>query len=439
MSPCRLGMVREWKTDAERRAPLVPETVARLVREGDLEVLVEPSPSRVFADAEYAAAGARITSDLSDCDFLLGIKEMGMDRLFAGKPHLFFSHTIKGQAYNMPLLERLLADGCTLLDYELVRDESGKRTIFFGEQAGQAGMVNSLWTLGRRWDAKGVATPLAELRQARTYDSLEEARVALRAAGAAIRQSPPSGGPIVVGLTGSGNVTRGAADVLAELEPVRITAEELLERSSEELARLGPVIEVRLTDEHYARRREGGGAFDKAHYREHPELYVGRFEEFLPHLTMLVTGHFWAPPFPRLVTEEWLRAAHAPGTTEPRLQVIGDVTCDPGGSIASTLRATLPDDPCYVYDPATGTATSGFEGAGLAVMAVDILPTEIARESSLAFDRYLSPWIVDLARADWGRPLDELAIPEPFRRAIIAHRGSLAPEQAHLEAALTRR
>jgi alpha-aminoadipic semialdehyde synthase len=55
-----------------------------------------------------------------------------------------FSHTAKGQSYNTPLLERFIKDLRAdsnkkyrrLIDYELLTDGDGKRTIGFGYHAG---------------------------------------------------------------------------------------------------------------------------------------------------------------------------------------------------------------------------------------------------------------------------------------------------------------
>jgi alpha-aminoadipic semialdehyde synthase len=60
---------------------------------------------------------------------------------------MMFSHTVKGQPYNTPLLARFLASPGSsaasaellprLVDYELLTDEaSGKRTVGFGWFAG---------------------------------------------------------------------------------------------------------------------------------------------------------------------------------------------------------------------------------------------------------------------------------------------------------------
>ena len=62
------------------------------------------------------------------------------------RTQIMFSHTIKGQSYNMPLLSKFLNTNNapdshllpTLLDWELFTDASGKRTCGFGWYAGGA-------------------------------------------------------------------------------------------------------------------------------------------------------------------------------------------------------------------------------------------------------------------------------------------------------------
>ena len=70
-----IGIRREDKSVWERRAPLVPEDVARIVA-GGTEVHVQRSPSRCFPDEEYARAGARLSDDLGAAQVVLAVKEI---------------------------------------------------------------------------------------------------------------------------------------------------------------------------------------------------------------------------------------------------------------------------------------------------------------------------------------------------------------------------
>jgi alanine dehydrogenase len=142
--PGAIGIRSETKSPWERRTPVNPDLARHLVEDERIRVLVQPSARRVFSDREFVRAGAEITTDLSDANVILGVKEIPPDALVAGKTYMFFSHVIKGQPYNMPMLRRLIDLGCTLIDYETVADDTGRRLVFFGRFAGLAGMIDTL-------------------------------------------------------------------------------------------------------------------------------------------------------------------------------------------------------------------------------------------------------------------------------------------------------
>ena len=186
----RIGIRREDKDRWEARVPLIPDDVVRLTSSGAAEIVVQPSPRRVFTEAEYVQAGARVDEDLSACDVVLAVKEIPRELFAPGKTYAFFSHTIKGQPYNMDMLRRLMDLRCQLIDYERITDESGRRIIFFSRFAGLAGAIDSLWVLGRRLEWEGLSpNPFAALEQTYTYPTLEAALAAVREVGAG---SPPT-------------------------------------------------------------------------------------------------------------------------------------------------------------------------------------------------------------------------------------------------------
>lgn len=145
-----IGVRREDKSDWERRTPITPAVAAPLREQHGIQVVVQPAPQRAFTAAEFEAAGAQVQEDLSGCPVVLGIKEIPKSAFLPGQAYVFFAHVIKGQPFNMPMLQRMLDLGCTLIDYEKVTDDAGRRLIFFGWHAGVAGMLETLWTLGQR-------------------------------------------------------------------------------------------------------------------------------------------------------------------------------------------------------------------------------------------------------------------------------------------------
>ncbi len=406
-----IGIRQEDKNRWERRAPLTPGHVRELVRDRGLRVAVEPSPFRVYPDDDYRAAGATLTADLTGCRAILCVKEVPIAKLVPDHPYLMFSHVIKGQAYNMPLLRRFLTDGCTLIDYESIVDRYGERLIFFGRHAGYAGMIDGLWTLGRRLAERGVDTAFAGVEPAHRYRSVAAATDYLtERVGRRIREVgiAPELHPLVIGFTGGGNVSQGAQQILEALPIVEVDPDDLpafLSKSDISRHAIYKVVFRRMHREHFARH--------------------------LPHLTLLVNGIYWQPATPRLVSQADLVRLWAGG--RPKLEVIADISCDVEGSIEATVRATTPDDPVYVYDPATGGATSGFDGPGPAIMAVDNLPAELPRDATDHFGDSLYPFIGELAAAAFDRPFEHLALPAAILGATVTHKGELTPEFRYLE------
>ncbi|MEJ2209982.1 MAG: bifunctional lysine ketoglutarate reductase /saccharopine dehydrogenase family protein [Anaerolineae bacterium] len=426
-----IGIRREDKSEWERRVPITPRDAADL-RQAGVDIIVQTSPIRAFDDEEFSAAGIPVQRELAACPVILGIKEMPQEIFEPGKAYVFFAHVIKGQPYNMDMLRRLLELGCTLIDYERIVDDQNRRLIFFGWHAGVAGMINTLWALGQRLAWEGIPNPLDRLRQTRTYRDLDEARIGLTEARARIETEglPAAVTPLVIGVAGYGNVSRGAQEMLDLLPTIEIDPREVPALvSSGEYSR-HHVYKAVFHERHLVEPVEPGAVFHLQDYYDHPEKYRGVFESYLPYLNVVVNAIFWTERYPRLVTKEGLKALFAgPG---PRLRVIGDISCDVEGAIEATVKATEPGDPLYVYDPRDGSVADGHEGRGVVIMAVDILPSELPREASADFSRVLKPYIPALARCDLAAPLQDLDLPPEIKRAVIAHQGHLAPDYEYI-------
>jgi len=429
----RIGIRREDKSIWERRVPIIPEHARQLQEKHGIQVWVQPSEIRVFREKEFARAGVRIEQDLSPCPVIFGVKEIPPRLFQPNHAYVFFAHVIKGQLYNMPMLKKMLELGCTLIDYEKVTDEKGRRLIFFGRQAGQAGMINTLWALGRRLERRGIPNPFTDLRQTRHYHNLSAAKAAVAAVGERIAREglPEQITPFICGFAGYGNVFRGADEIIKllpvqEIEPRQVTA---VAQSTDYAC--NAVYKVVFKEEHTVEPVSPEHGFELQDYYDHPEKYRGKFNTYLPHLTTLVNCTYWEARYPRLVTKADLRELFRAG--EPRLQVIGDISCDIEGAIESTVKCTEPGEPVFVYDPFGDHATAGFEGEGLLVMAVDILPSELPRDASEYFSGVLMEYVPAIAQADYSVPFEELALPPEIKRAVIVHRGELTPEYRYLE------
>jgi alpha-aminoadipic semialdehyde synthase len=427
-----IAVRRETKSLWERRAAVTPDLARRLVSQSGLEILVQPSARRVFPDNEYVRVGAKLTGDISEADVVVGVKEIPLETFQTDTAYIFFSHVIKGQPYNMPMLAKIIERRCTLIDYETIVDENGQRLIFFGRYAGLAGMIDTLWALGQRFRREGITTPLAQIEQAISYESLDDAKRAVRRAGEKIASQGLPGNilPLIIGISGYGNVAVGAREILAEL-PTREVAPDALETLFDEPS---PhcLYQTTFREEHIVEPATAGAAFELQDYYDNPENYRPIFERYLPHLTALVNCIYWDARYPRLVTVDQLRALYG-GPAPPRLKVIGDLSCDIEGAIQCTVKSTEPADPVYVYDPADGSVSSGVEGHGPVILAVEILPAELPREASEEFSKALASFLPALAAADFSVPFEDLELPPELKRAVIVHRGKLTPDYTYLE------
>jgi saccharopine dehydrogenase (NAD+, L-lysine-forming) len=430
--PAPIGIRREDKNAWERRSPLTPEQVGRLVAEQGLRFVVQRSEIRAFSDAGYHDVGAEVSDDLSECPVVLGIKEIPESVFLPKHAYVFFSHVIKGQRKNMPMLRRMMQLGCSLIDYEKMTDDAGRRLVFFGRFAGIAGMVDTLAGLGKRLETLGTKTPLSRVRLAHEYGRVESAKAAVAEVGREIAEQglPDELSPLVIGVTGYGHVAQGAWEMLDALGAAEVGPVDLPSLAAK--ADRHNIYRVMFREEQMVEPKEAGHRFDLNEYFGRPELYRSRFEVHLPHLSALVNCIYWDARYPRLVTRKWLEQAFAAGSS-PKLVAIGDISCDIGGSIEATVKATEPGDPFYVFEPETASVRDGVTGDGMLLMTVDNLPCELPYDSSQEFGVALLPFVPAIAHADFSLPLEKLDLPGPIRRGLILHQGRLTPEFAYIE------
>ena len=428
-----VGIRREDKSRWERRVPITPQMAHKLHDEHGIEFIAQPSPVRVFREEEFERAGTKVQEDLSGAGVVFGVKEIPMKYFQPGRTYVFFAHVIKGQPYNMAMLRRMMELGCNLIDYEKVTDETGHRLIFFGWHAGVVSMVESLWALGRRLKHEGIDNPFSAIRSTLTYASLKEVREEIGRVGERIRSEglPAAIAPLIVGVAGYGNVGRGIQEILTDLPTIEIDPADVARIGSESGASNRAIYRVLFKEEHAVAPNDPGAHFDLQDYYLHPQKYHSIFDQYVPHLTVLMNSNYWDARYPRLLTNSFLRGLFA-GGRQPRLRVVGDASCDIGGSVECTVKATEPDDPVYVYNPHTEQVQMGVDGYGPVVLAVDILPSEIPREASEYFSEILEPFIPAIANADYSVPFEEVALPSEIARAMILYHGKLTPDYRYI-------
>jgi alpha-aminoadipic semialdehyde synthase len=340
----------------------------------------------------------------------------------------------------------MLELGCNLIDYEKVTDEKGRRLIFFGHHAGLAGMIDTLWALGRRLESEGIPSPFQTIRQTIDYENLLQAKQAITEAGKRITEDGlhPSLVPLICGITGYGNVSGGAQEIFDLLPFEEITPKAVSELFAKKNFAKNKLYKVIFREEDIVEPIAPGNIFQLQDYYTHPEKYRSVFERYVPYLTMLVNCIYWDNRYPRLITKKFLKLLYKSrpsflqsiqegrDKSEPRLRVIGDVSCDIEGSIEATVKTTSPDNPVFVYDPFTNRAIDGVIGKGPVIMAVDNLPCEIPREASIYFSRVLKPFIPAIAQVDFSVSFENCVLPPEIKKAVIAYQGELTPDYRYI-------
>lgn len=398
MNEVKLALIREGKVPSDKRVPFTPLQVQELMQRFPwVKVYCQSSGIRCFADDEYAAVGVEVIEDVSQCDVLMGIKEVPVLNLIPDRTYLFFSHTIKKQPYNRDLLRAVLEKRIRLIDYEALKDNQDNRLVAFGRYAGIVGAYNGLWTYGKRY-AK------FSLKRAHECFDVNDLKLELRKVTLS---------PIKIILTGSGRVGKGAMETLDTAGIRKVSPFDFLHRQFAE-----PVyVQLHSSDYH---NRIDGGTFNRAEFHQYPNRYISRFHEFTTVADVLMAGAFWNPGAPVLFTREDM--------TKPafKIKVIADITCDINGSVPSTVRATSIAEPVYDFDPVTGETHPGFSNdAFVTVMAIDNLPCELPRSASEEFGRDL---IDRIMKPLFGDDPDTIV-----ERGTVAQNGQLLPRFQYLD------
>ncbi len=395
----KLGILRENKMPIDKRVPLTPEQCVEVQQKyPDVTVAVQPSKVRCFNDTEYESMGIQVKEDLSDCDILLGVKEVKIEDFIEGKKYMGFSHVIKKQPYNRKLLQAALNKNIQLIDYEVLTNSDGFRIIGFGRFAGLVGAYSGI-------RAHGLRNKLFELKPAHECEDLVEMFEQL----ASITMPP-----IKIALTGNGRVAGGAIEVLSYLNIMRLSPQEYLEMDKPE----APVF-VQLLPGNYVRRKNGY-EFELFHFFTHPGEYENSFLPFAESTDLLLASAYWDPKSPVLFTADEMKLESF------RISVISDITCDIEGSIPSTKRASTIDDPFYDYNPETEELEIAFSAkTNVTVQAVDNLPCELPKDASLEFGRNL---IEKVFPSLLGKEKDGI-----IERASITKNGKLTPQFSYLQ------
>lgn len=393
----KVGILKETKTPPDRRVAVAPNQAIELLNKfPNVDLFFQPSDLRCYSDDEYKALGLNLKQDLSDCDILIGVKEVKIDTLIANKKYLFFSHTAKEQPYNRALLQTILKKNITLIDYEYLTDEKNIRLVAFGHWAGLVGAYNGLIGFGKR-------TGLFSLKPAHDCSDLKEMFSQVE------KIKLP---PVKILITGGGRVAHGAMETLAPLNLKKVTPDEFLNKTFDE------AVFCQIDPWDYVKRKDGE-KFDLQNFFYFPDEYESTFLPYTKVTDVFIACHFWDEKSPVFMTKDDMKA------DDFKMQVIADVSCDVAGPIPSTIRPSTIAEPFYGYNTQLEKEAEPFDKKNITVMAVDNLPGELPRDASV----------------DFGKGLIEKVYPSLFgddnaeiiKRATIAKDGKLTEKFAYLQ------
>ena len=355
----KFAIIKERKSPPDRRVVFSPKKCTQLLETyPDAAIEVESSLVRVFKDIEYTSQGIEVVDDVSDCDVLLGVKEVPIAALIPNKKYFFFSHTIKQQPYNKALLQAVLKNKIELYDHETIVKENGARLIGFGRYAGLVGAYNTFRALGMR---DGIFT----LDKVETLADFSAMKVELD------KIKLPA---IKIVLTGSGKVAKGAKEIVDHLNIEKVTVEEYLTKNYQKAV----YCYIDVMDYN---KKIDGGTFNKTEFFKDPIGYESNFMRFAKVSNVLIAGHFYGENAPYLFTRD---DAKQP---EFSISLIGDISCDIDGPVASTLRASTIAAPLYGYQAASEKEVPFKTKNSITVMAVDNLPCELPKDASEGFGK----------------------------------------------------
>ena len=378
-----IGIIRESRND-ENRTPLVPEHIKKYKESNpNINFIIQPSNSRCFSDEEYELCGAKINENLNECSIIFGVKEIDPNILINNRTYLFFSHTFKInkqqkniEKHKIDLLLSILNKKITLIDYENIRGKNGTRCLGFGRFAGIVGCYNTLNLLLKVLGKQSLAS---------AYKINDYERLVLNLKNLYFPKTK-------ILVTGDGRVAKGVIELLNLTNIKAVSKKDFLEKKFDQ-----PIF-CNLETKDYVTNNSSTN-FNLEHFIDNPQDYSSSALQYLKETDILISAHYWDPSSPKIFENEDLKVLQ-------NLKIVGDITCDINGSVPTTIRSTTIEEPNYWIERYTLKEIDE-NNDGIAVMAVDNLPSELPRDSSTEFSEGIIKEVLPfLLKEDDGRILN---------------------------------
>lgn len=361
-----IGILKESK-EKERRVSLTPADAELLLKNyPNLLIKAEPSEKRVYSNQQYSNAGVEITNNLSDCDLLVGLKEVDIHKIIPGKTYLFFAHVAKMQHRKKSYFKQLASKEITLIDYEYLTNKNDKRIAAFGYWAGIAGLYNAFYALGKRYKTFELPLVSSFISFSALLNKLNNLVLP----------------PVKIIITGSGNSAKGVSDTLKKLGINGVSPSAFLNKSFD-----FPVYCILSPRQFFIQK--DGSSYSKTDFKANRDQYISIFHKYVEVADLYFACHYWEKNMPLLLTNNHL------ASKESRLKIVADISCDINGPIACTVKESTIENPFYDFNPLTQKIEPNFSSPNnINVMAVGNLPTMLPFDSSNYFSDILTKKIL---------------------------------------------
>ena len=362
----KIGIIKERKNPPDRRVVLAPKKCKELLNFfPELTIKIESSDNRFFTDEDYRDEGINVVNDVSDCDVLLGVKEVPKENLIPNKKYFFFSHTIKKQDYNRDLLQEILTKNIELYDHETITNSNNVRLVAFGRYAGIVGAYNTFRAYGLKFKLYNLPKAEELDDQLMLIHELQKLKL-------------PS---IKIVLTGRGRVSSGSKEMLDGMGLREVSVDDFLTKTFDK-----PVyLQIGVMDYY---KRKDGKVIDLFDFFNNPKEYESDFLRFAKVADLYIAGHFFSTGSPYIFTREDAKSI------DFNIKVVGDISCDIDGPVASTIRPSTIANPIYGYHPEIEQEIDYMNEDAIAVMAVDNLPCELPKDASEGFGESFAEHVI---------------------------------------------
>ena len=193
-------------------------------------------------------------------------------------------------------------------------------------------------------------------------------------------------------VTGDGRVSKGVIELLNQTNIKAVSKKDFLEKKFDD-----PIF-CNLETKDYV-MNNSSTSFNLEHFIKNPKEYSSSALKYLKETNIFISAHYWEPSSPKIFENEDLKDL-------PSLNIVGDITCDINGSVPTTIRSSTIEKPNYWIDR-NNLKEIDRNNDGIAVMAVDNLPSELPRDSSTEFSEGIINEVLPfLLNEDDGRILN---------------------------------